>query len=438
MIGVEGYEFSPGFERCLIAGLLNHPLLAVQLKDILQPKKLKDESAQAIVTAVNTYAERYGRAPVAAEVESLLSLRVAQGNFSQEQVDACSELLADVVLDSPMSADFLRDEVVDRERRGAVWTALRDGTKRWLGGDYKQIAAEVMSAATLGEVAQAEALDLFDKITERTATRSGPERKRYPTMIPEIDGKIRGGLAAGELGCILGAAKHGKSQFLGWLAFQASSMELDVAYFSFEMGVLDLADRFDACISGIEIDDLRDKRLEVEERVADFYTGGAGRIYIEQFPAGAASTRELDASLRRLRAKGVKIGMVITDYGDLMIPEHPNRDNKRHEALGDVYTDLRRLAGTWNVPLWTASQATREALEREVVTMMDVAESFKKVQIVDLLLAICGTAEERAANCVRVSIAACRFASGNATTGTMQTLFAKGRFVDASLFTSGV
>jgi replicative DNA helicase len=56
--------------------------------------------------------------------------------------------------------------------------------------------------------------------------------------------------------------------------------------------------------------------------------------------------------------------MVVVDYGDIL-RDTSNQREVRH-ALGNIYEDLRGLAGEFEVPIWTASQANRSALDEDV------------------------------------------------------------------------
>ena len=59
---------------------------------------------------------------------------------------------------------------------------------------------------------------------------------------------------------------------------------------------------------------------------------------------------------------GKPFDMVIVDYGDIL-RDTSNAKEVRH-ALGNIYEDLRGLAGEFEIPIWTASQANRSALMR--------------------------------------------------------------------------
>ena len=62
-------------------------------------------------------------------------------------------------------------------------------------------------------------------------------------------------------------------------------------------------------------------------------------------------------------------------------------DSLRHE-LKLIYEELRNLAMDMNIPVWTASQANRSALEEEVIEATKVAEAYSKIMIADFVMSI--------------------------------------------------
>ena len=91
--------------------------------------------------------------------------------------------------------------------------------------------------------------------------------------------------------------------------------------------------------------------------------------------ACASKTTMLASEIfNKLAASGVNIDMVVVDYADILMPTG-NFKEKRH-ALGNIYEDLRGLAGELEIPIWTASQANRSALEEDVIGADKVAEDY--------------------------------------------------------------
>ena len=89
---------------------------------------------------------------------------------------------------------------------------------------------------------------------------------------------------------------------------------------------------------------------------------------------------------------GKKPALVIVDYGDLL---KINAKKDKHEALEELYEDLRGMAGEYDVPVWTASQAGRSALEEDIIEADKIASSYGKVMVADFLMSLSRKVEDK-------------------------------------------
>ena len=80
----------------------------------------------------------------------------------------------------------------------------------------------------------------------------------------------------------------------------------------------------------------------------------------------------------------------------------------RHQ-LGNIYEDLRGLAGEMQIPIWTASQANRSALDEDVIDASKVAESYAKVMTADFVISVSRKIEDKIANTGRFHVIKNRF-----------------------------
>lgn len=103
--------------------------------------------------------------------------------------------------------------------------------------------------------------------------------------------------------------------------------------------------------------------------------------------------------------QGKKPDVVIVDYADLL---RGHGQEKRHELEG-IYEDLRGLAGEYELPVWTASQANRSALEEDVIDASKVAESYGKVMVADFIISLSRKVQDKLAGTGRWHIIKNRF-----------------------------
>ena len=99
--------------------------------------------------------------------------------------------------------------------------------------------------------------------------------------------------------------------------------------------------------------------------------------------------------------------IVLVDYADILMPTGNFRE-KRH-ALGNIYEDLRGLAGELEIPIWTASQANRSALEEDVIGADKIAEDYSKIMTADFVMSMSRKVEDKIANTGRFHVIKNRF-----------------------------
>ena len=99
--------------------------------------------------------------------------------------------------------------------------------------------------------------------------------------------------------------------------------------------------------------------------------------------------------------------MIIIDYADIMRSTR-KYDSMRHE-LKLIYEELRGIAGEFDIPVWTASQANRSSLEEDVIGADKVSEDYSKVMTADFVMSMSRKVEDKIANTGRFHVIKNRF-----------------------------
>ena len=99
--------------------------------------------------------------------------------------------------------------------------------------------------------------------------------------------------------------------------------------------------------------------------------------------------------------------MILVDYADIM--RDVGKSTEMRHQLGNIYEDLRGLAGEMQIPIWTASQANRSALDEDVIDASKVAESYAKVMTADFVISVSRKIEDKIANTGRFHVIKNRF-----------------------------
>ena len=197
---------------------------------------------------------------------------------------------------------------------------------------------------------------------------------------------------------------------------------MNVVHYTLELNEAYVGLRYDSVFTGIANQNLKYHKDEVMKKIEDL----PGNLTIKYFPTRTASVHTISAHLQRMKTLGNPVDLVILDYADIM-RDVGNAKEVRHQ-LGNIYEDLRGMAGEFEIPVWTASQANRSALDEDFIDASKVAESFSKVMTSDFVMSLSRKVEDKIGNTGRFHVIKNRFgpdgitfpAKVNTNTGKME------------------
>jgi predicted glycosyltransferase len=159
--------------------------------------------------------------------------------------------------------------------------------------------------------------------------------------------------------------------------------------------------RYDTVFSGVTTTNIKFHKEKVEKIINEL----EGKLLIKYYPTKSASVQTLSSHLKQSEIQGIKPDLVIVDYADILV----GIGKERRFVLENVYEELRGLAGEFDVPIWTASQANRSALEEEIIDATKVAEAYSKVMIADFVMSVSRKVEDKISNTGRFHVIKNRF-----------------------------
>ena len=328
-------------------------------------------------------------------------------------IDACgdTDLIDELLEEDVRDHEYIVREVVDWLRDKALIGAIKDGAIQLRQGESTGVLEMVRAADNLGRALKGSRSYFLRDMDSRIRRYLNPDLRRLiPTGIVHLDQCMLGGLGPGEVGVIMAPTKKGKSHVL--VSFGSNMIGalhgLNVVYFSWELHDTKVLERFDNRFAGTvskhKYDDPRRFTTALKARAKLLVRGEA---VVQWWPTRSAGATDMRAVLSEIIACGFKPDVVFADYVDIMKPERRLDEQRRGQEAANM-EDLRELAGEFDLPVWTATQANRKSLSKDVVTIEDVAESFEKVQIADAILALCQTKDEKSVNEARIYMTALR------------------------------
>jgi len=390
-------QFGHNFQIKSIVCLITKKDFIEQIFDILDEKYYDNDSLKWIVSQCKEYFQEY-------HTKITFDAYKANINYIKDDILKVSvlESLKEVYkhLDAD-DLDFVQDKTLDFFRNQKLKNAIiesvdileRDGDIEGI----KKIIDEAMSAGAERNFGH----EYFEMIEDRYSEMA---RETISTPWDIINDLTQGGLAKGELGVIVAPAGAGKTWILSKIGSEALKNQKRIVHFTLELNEAYVGLRYDSIFTGIANQNLKYHKEEVEEKLQKFKDG---KLLIKYFPTKSASVHTLSAHLKRLTAIGEEIDLVIIDYADIM--QDASRAREVRHQLGNIYDDLRGLAGEFEVPVWTASQTNRSALDDDVIEAQKISESYQKVMTADFVLSLSRKIEDKAQNTGRFHVIKNRF-----------------------------
>jgi replicative DNA helicase len=233
------------------------------------------------------------------------------------------------------------------------------------------------------------------------------QEEHLPFDLDMFNKITKGGLVRKSLNVCLAGTGVGKSLFMCHVAAGALTQMKNVLYITMEMAEERIAERIDANLMNVPIDQLGNLSKDMfDKKLKKIATKGAGKLIVKEYPTGAANVSHFRALLDELKMKRDFIpDLICIDYLNIC-------SSSRMKAMGgsiNSYTyvkaiaeELRGLAVETNVPVLTATQTTRGGYDNSDVGLTDTSESFGLPATADLMFAIISTEELESMNQIMV------------------------------------
>ena len=387
-------RFGKTFQESLCRLILLDRPFADQIGEVLDFNFFELKYLQVFCKKVYDYKERYKTHPTTDIMLTVLRTELDDENEAiQGQVR--NYFARALAKNEAESESYIKDVSLDFCRKQKLKEAILKSIKLIKSSSFDEVKSEIDAALKLGSD------NNFGHDYIRDFELRYVPRHRFPvsTGWKKIDDMSEGGLGKGELGVVIAPTGAGKSMALVHLGAEALKQGKTVVHYTLELQDKVVANRYDSCLTGIPIRSLVQHKDEILEKIQDI----EGSLVVKEYPTKTASTNTIRMHLERLRNRGINVGTIIVDYGDLLRPTR-QRKEKRTE-LESIYEELRALAQQFECPLWTASQTNRSGLNAEVITMESISEAFNKCFVADFIFSISRTVEDKNTNMGRIYIA---------------------------------
>lgn len=405
------FDFDESFQLRIVAHFVRDTKFAMQTTDLLNPSYFTTDAMSIVMAIAQGHVKTYRSAPEVKLMPMLLKKAIAAKKVRTDVIPEIQNVLKGCIREKLTNTDYILDQVSDFARHQALEEAIFKSVEFLEKGRFDDIADSMQKALGVGVKDAKPAYDYYEEIENRTQQRRDLRdgkivRNGITTGYSEIDGLLyHYGWGRGELSCMMGAAKSGKSLSLGDFCKNASIAGYNVLYVSLEVATEIIANRVDAAISNTVMNKLHKDPDTVEAAIKSIQAK-SGLFKMKDYPTGSMKPSHLRALLDNFRNEGIIFDLVAVDYADIMAAEF--RSDSQIENLRTIYIDLRAIAMEYNCAMLTATQTNREGAKAATAKATDVGDDWNKARTVDLLLGLNATDAEKREGKARISWALSR------------------------------
>jgi replicative DNA helicase len=390
-------KFGKSFQEKLVKTILFDRNFANQMEEVLDTSYLELKYLQVFVDLMFQHKQDYPHPTYEAMVSVV---RTQTEDYSDSIIKQVIEFMARIKSNAIGDDDdeYVKEKSLDFCKKQKLKEAILKSVDLLQSQSFDQIQKVINEAMNLGSDND-HGHDYHQDVLDRFEMKM---RNPVSTHWDEIDLITKGGLGKRELGVVVAPTGAGKSMALAHLGAMAVVKGKTVVHYTLELADTVVGQRYDSCITGIELTSLMSMKDSIVEAVALI----PGQLIIKEYPTKSASTRTISTHLEKLKQKGINPDMIIVDYADLLKPTASGfKTQELRHSLGNTYEELRGIGQVWDIPVWTASQTNRSGLNAEVITMEAISEAFSKCFVADFICSISRTVEDKTENKGRMFVA---------------------------------
>jgi len=289
----------------------------------------------------------------------------------------------------------------------AVHNAVLSGIKILDGKDKKQTAEaipHILSDALAVSFDKSVGHDYIEDAEDRFKWYHTKE-KRYQFDLDYMNRITKGGVPSKTLNIALAGTGVGKSLFMCHLASSYLLQGLNVLYITLEMAEERIAERIDANLLDVTMEDLHDMPQQLYEgKITKLREKTQGQLVIKEYPTASAHSGHFKSLMNELALKkSFRPDVIFIDYLNICASSRFKGGNiSSYFYVKAIAEELRGLAVEFNVPIFSATQTTRTGYVSTDIGLEDTSESFGLPATADFMFALISNEELEALGQMKV------------------------------------
>ena len=387
-------------ERTALTNLITNEDYAKKVLPFIKKDYFDGREEKIIFEEITNFVDKYKKIPTGHALEIEVGERKDLTETEYKKIVDIIQTL------SPTDVDF--DWLVDTTEKfckdKAIYNAIVEGISIIDGKDKNKTPDSIPSILT-------DALAVcFDNAVGHDYLADSESRyefyhkveERIPFDLDFFNKITKGGLPPKTLNIALAGTGVGKSLFMCHMAANCLSQGKNVLYITLEMAEERIAERIDANLMNISMEDLHDLPKKMfDDKINKIQKKTNGKLIVKEYPTATAHSAHFRGLIKELAIKRTfKPDMIFVDYLNICASSRLKgaTNVNSYTYIKSIAEELRGLAVECNVPIMSATQTTRSGFTSSDLGLEDTSESFGLPATADFMFALISNEELEALN----------------------------------------
>ena len=385
-------------EQTILKNLIYNEEYSRKVLPFIRPDYFSDNIEKTVFKEVFDFTNHYKNPPTH---EALVINFTEKKDVSDEVVKGAIELLNELnqAKEEPTETPWLIDQTEKFCQDKAIYNAIMESvgildnkSHKKSKGEIPQLLSDALGVSFDNTVGH-------DYINDSDARYEAYHRVESRIRFDlDLFNKItKGGLPIKTLNIALAGTGVGKSLFMCHVASGCLSQGHNVLYITMEMAEEKIAERIDANLLNIDLNELHTlSKEDYERKFSALKSKTHGKLIIKEYPTASASVLHFRALLNDLAIKkNFKPDIIFIDYLNICCSARikPGANVNSYSYIKSIAEELRGLAVENALPIVSATQTTRSGYSSSDPGLEDTSESFGLPATADFMFALVSNEE---------------------------------------------
>jgi len=391
-------------EFLILKNLLHNEEYLRKVVPFIKADYFEDLTQKIVFEEVSSFIEQYNK-PATKEILTIEAEK--RSDINDSSFKDVTKLISSLD-DEPSEFEWLINTTEKWCRDRAIYLALMESIQLADGKDDtkgRDAIPTILSDALAVSFDSHVGHDYLIDYEERYESYHRKEDK-IPFDLEFFDKITKGGIPNKTLNIALAGTGVGKSLFMCHFASSVLLQGKNVLYITLEMAEEKIAERIDANLLNVNIQDIVDlPKVMFGDKVTSLTKKTQGSLIIKEYPTASAHSGHFKALLNELALKkSFRPDIIFIDYLNICASSRYRTNNNvnSYSYIKAIAEELRGLAVEANLPIVSATQTTRSGFASSDVDLTDTSESFGLPATADLMFALISTEELEELNQIMV------------------------------------